>query len=93
MADLDLLLTSLAKGVVLVLGAFIVYLAYKGYRRNAARPLLYASLGFALLTAGTVVEGLLSEVIHLPLLQAVGAGTIGTILGFIVIIYSIYAMK
>lgn len=31
-----------------VLGVFISYLAYRGYRRNRSRPMLFVSLGFAL---------------------------------------------
>ena len=30
------------------LGVFIAYLAYRGYRRNQSRPMLFVSLGFAL---------------------------------------------
>lgn len=93
LADLTFWLTSLTKGVALALGAFIVYLAYRGYRRNASKPLLYVSLGFALITAGTVIEGLLYNVFRYDLLAAVGTGTVITILGFIAIIYSIYSVK
>lgn len=31
-----------------VLGVVIAYLAYRGYRRNDSRPMLFVSLGFAL---------------------------------------------
>lgn len=86
-------LTSLAKGVGLVLGAFIVYLAYRGYKRNASRPLLYVSIGFGLITIGTVIEGLLYNLFRYELLVAVGIGTVVTILGFVAIIYSIYSSK
>lgn len=30
------------------LGLFIAFLAYRGYRRNDSRPMLFVSLGFAL---------------------------------------------
>ena len=30
------------------LGLFIAYLAYRGYRRNDSRPMLFISLGFVL---------------------------------------------
>lgn len=30
------------------LGVFIAYLAYRGYRRNQSRPMLFVSIGFAL---------------------------------------------
>ena len=46
-------IASIVKVIALFLGAFIVYLAYKGYRRNASKPLLYVALGFGLITAGT----------------------------------------
>lgn len=31
-----------------ILGVGIAYLAYRGYRRNGSRPMLFVSLGFAL---------------------------------------------
>lgn len=31
-----------------VLGVVIAYLAYRGYRRNGSRPMLFVSVGFAL---------------------------------------------
>ncbi|MFC4550484.1 MULTISPECIES: DUF7521 family protein [Halorussus] len=36
--------------VAMVLGLFIVFQAYRGYRRNASRRMLYLALGLALLT-------------------------------------------
>ena len=84
---------TVTKVVALVLGLFIVYLAYLGYRRNASKPLLYAGLGFALITAGTITEGMLYVLLGTALLAATATGTIVTILGFIAIIFSIYATK
>ena len=86
-------ITTVTKLVALILGSFIVYLAYKGYRRNAARPLLYTSLGFGLITAGTIVEGLLYVILGADLLPAIATGTVVTVLGFVVIIYSIYSVQ
>ena len=86
-------LTSFTKIVALVLGAFIVYLAYKGYKRNASKPLLYVALGFALITAGTIIEGILYVMIGSELLSAIATGTAVMVLGFVVIIYSIYSVK
>jgi hypothetical protein len=80
------------------LGAFIVYLAYKGFRRNRSQPLLYVSAGFALITLGTLIEGILYVVVGsvaslTDLLTAMAVGTAVTILGFVTIIYSIYSVK
>ena len=82
-----------AKVVALFLGTFIVYLAYRGYRRNRSRPLLYVALGFAMRTAGTIVEGHLCVMLGSALLSAIAAGTTVTVLGFIMILYSIYAVR
>jgi len=85
--------TTTAKLIALILGSFIVYLAYKGYRRNAAKPLLYTSIGFALITLGTIAEGIIYVIIGADLMPAIATGTAITVLGFIVIIYSIYSVK
>jgi uncharacterized membrane protein (DUF441 family) len=84
---------SIAKIIALFLGAFIVYLAYKGYRRNASKPLLYVALGFALITAGTLLEGVLFVILGSDILAAIAIGTVATVIGFLVMIYSIYSVK
>ena len=90
---------TIIKIVALVLGAYIVYLAYKGYRRNSSRPLLFVALGFALITGATVIEGLLYVVVApmsdpiSNLLLALLISTTITLIGFIVIIYSIHSVK
>ena len=86
-------LTTFTKVVALILGGFIVYLAYKGYKRNASKPLLFVALGFALITAGTITEGILYVMLGSDLLSAIAAGTAVMVLGFVVIIYSIYSVK
>jgi hypothetical protein len=84
---------TIAKGAALVLGVFIVYLAYTGFRRNRSRPLLFVAIGFALITGGTVAEGILYVLLGSQLLAAITAGTAITVLGFAAIIYSIYSVK
>lgn len=37
------------------LGLFIAYLAYRGYRRNDSRPMLFIALGFFLILAPAVL--------------------------------------
>ena len=91
-AEMDWIVT-IVKLVALVLGAFIVYLAYKGYSRNASKPLLYVALGFALITAATMVEGILYVMIGSDLLTALVISTLITVIGFGAIIYSVYSAK
>ncbi len=86
-------LTSFTKIVARGLGAFSVYLAYNGYKRNSSKPLLYVALGFALITVGTIIEGILYVMVGSELLSAIATGTTVMVLGFVVIIYSIYSVK
>jgi uncharacterized membrane protein YjjP (DUF1212 family) len=79
--------------IALFLGAFIVYLAYRGYRRNASKPLLFVALGFAFITAGTFLEGLMFVVLGSDILVAIAIEGVMTVIGFVAIIYSIYAVK
>ena len=81
-----------AKVAALVLGAFIVYLAYKGYRRNKSRPLFYVATGFALITAGTILEGILFVIFQIDLRAALAIGSVLTVIGFLSIVYSIYSV-
>lgn len=90
---------TIVKVVALVFGAYIVYLAYKGYRRNLSRPLLFVALGFALITGATVIEGFLYVVVAplsdpiSNLLLALLVSTTITLIGFLAIIYSIHSAE
>lgn len=84
---------TVVKVIALILGTFIVYLAYTGYRRNKSKPLLYVTLGFVLITIGTTIEGVLYVVVGSDLLIATSTGTVVTVIGFLSIIYSIYSVK
>jgi uncharacterized membrane protein (DUF441 family) len=86
-------MATFVKVLALILGAFIVYLAYKGYRRNANKPLLYVAFGFGLITAGTLLEGVMFVVLGSDILEALATGTALTVFGFVAIIYSIYGVK
>jgi hypothetical protein len=79
--------------IALFLGAFIVYLAYRGYKRNVSKPLLYVALGFACITAGTLLEGLMFVILGSDILAAITTEGVLTVIGFVAIIYSIYAAK
>jgi len=86
-------IASIMRLIALFLGAFIVYLAYRGYRRNASKPLLYVALGFAFITAGTLLEGLIFVILGSDILAAIAIDGVLTVIGFVAIIYSIYAVK
>lgn len=43
-------LVFLFSAVIAVAGTFVAYQAYRGYRRNESRPMLYLAVGIVLLT-------------------------------------------
>ncbi|MCO8243076.1 hypothetical protein [Haladaptatus sp. AB643] len=56
-------LTFVFAGITGVAGLFVASLAYRGYRRNGSRPMLYLALGIVLLTAVPAVVNFLLTVV------------------------------
>ncbi|WP_254274384.1 DUF7521 family protein [Haloarcula marina] len=80
----------IAKVVTVGLGLLITYQAYKGYRTYGYEPMLYVAIGFLFISVGSVIEGILFDVVGLSIFQA---GTIQTAIvavGMLVILYSLY---
>ncbi|WP_276270975.1 DUF7521 family protein [Haloarcula litorea] len=80
----------IAKLVTVGLGLLITYQAYKGYRTYGSEPMLYVAIGFLFISIGSVIEGVLFDVVGLSIFLA---GTIQTAIvavGMLVILYSLY---
>ena len=80
----------IAKLVTVGLGLLITYQAYKGYRTYGSEPMLYVAIGFLFISVGSVIEGVLFDVVGLSIFLA---GTIQTAIvavGMLVILYSLY---
>lgn len=78
------------KVIVLLLGLLIAWKAYRGYTRHGSAAMLYLAVGFALISVGTVIEGLLFELVEVEIFVA---GTIQTVIaatGMLFILYSLY---
>ncbi|MBI3022151.1 MAG: hypothetical protein HYY68_00310, partial [Thaumarchaeota archaeon] len=56
-AEIDLL--RIAQGVVLILGAIVVYYGLVSYRRTKNRAMLMLAIGFAFVTIGAVAGGII----------------------------------
>jgi len=80
-----------AKVVALLLGLVIAGQAYRGYRRHGSWPMLYLAVGFAVISVGTAVEGILFELLGVPIQTASAIQTGIVTLGMLVILYSLYA--
>ena len=79
-----------AKLVTMVLGFLIAYQAYRGYRRNNSRPLLYVAIGFVFISFGAVIEGLLFDVVGLTLSDSGTVATIIVAVGMLSVLYALY---
>ncbi len=79
--------------VVVLLGALIVYLALKSHRKNKSSAMLLLALGFAIITASAVMEGVLFEFFRFNLFDTHLIESLGIALGFSIILYSIFGPK
>lgn len=79
-----------AKVTVLFLGFFIAYQAYRGYKRNDSPAMFYLAIGFALISIGTAIEGILFEVFALDIFVAGAIQTVIAAGGMLLILYSLY---
>lgn len=88
---LDLLpVLRLVKILLVLLGAIVIWLSAKAWRRNKSGAMFFLALGFGLVTAGSVAAGVLFEFLGYGLLEVSVTEGIVQILGFGLIIYSIY---
>ena len=75
--------------VSVVLGLYIAYQAYRGYRRNRSRPMLFLAAGIVLLT---FVPAVISTVVaNVELITGSGLilGMVSRIFGLLSILYAI----
>ncbi len=85
-----LLALRIVKILLVVLGGVVVYLSGKAWRRRKSSAMFFLSLGFALISAGAVAAGILFEFLSYGLEEVSIIEGIVQILGFGMIIYSIY---
>lgn len=79
------------KTLTLILGGAITYLGYKAYRRTGAAPLRYLSAGFAIVTLGTLLAGIVDQILQMELQVGLLVESVLITAGFAVIVYSLYA--
>lgn len=84
------LLLVAAKTATLALGALVTGLAYRAYRRAGGPALRALAGGFALVTLGASVGGVLHVVFDVGLLTAATVQATCTAAGFGVLVHSLY---
>ncbi len=89
MSDIPFVLRTL-KFAIAVLGTVLVYLGAKGYLRTRSKAMVFLSLGFGLITAGSVAAGILFEFLGYQFVDVSIVESIMVVVGFATLIYSIY---
>lgn len=77
------------KLLILGLGSATVYATYGASRRMESKMMLWISIGFGLLTLGSVVEGILFEFLKYSLLEVHIVESLVVLAGLLTIIYSL----
>lgn len=77
------------KGLMLVAGGFVFYYAVKAYRRTGDESLGYLAAGFGLVVFGSVIGGLVYELLGTVLAIGVIIESVFVLFGFVLIAYSL----
>ena len=80
----------IAKLVTMALGFIIAFQAYRGYRRSNSQSMLYLAVGFAIISFGAIIEGILFDVVGLTFHNAGTAATAIVAVGMLTILYALY---
>lgn len=83
----------IAKLVAMSLGFVVAYQAYRGYRRNDSRSMLYVAIGFVFISFGAIVEGILYDVVGLSFHDSGTVATAIVIVGMLTILYALYGRE
>ena len=75
---------------ILAFGGLITYLSYKAYRTTGSPELRSLSAGFAIVTFGALLGGFADRILHVELGVGVLVDSALTMVGFLVITYSLY---
>jgi len=79
------------KTLTLILGGTITYLSYKAYSRTGAQSLRFLSIGFGIVTLGTLIAGIIDQFLQMEIQVGLLVESVLITAGFAVIVYSLYA--
>jgi hypothetical protein len=90
---MDLIYLSAAQGLILILGGIVVFYALRAYGRTKSRAMLLLGLGFAFVTTGAAIAGVLynAHITDLDTLESIQAAS--QAVGFFIIVYSLTRTK
>ena len=90
---MDLLYLSAAQVLILILGGIVVFYALRSYGRTKSRAMLLLGLGFAFVTAGAAVAGVLFNIANEDLTTVESVQAASQAVGFFIIVYSLTRTK
>jgi uncharacterized protein YjeT (DUF2065 family) len=90
---LDLTYLDIAQGLILVFGGVVVFYAGRSFRRTKSQAMLLLGIGFAFVTAGAAVAGLLFNFVTSNLIIVQTSQASLQAVGFFVIVYSLAKAK
>lgn len=80
-----------ANTITLVAGGAVTIFAFRAYRRTGSPAMRALAVGLGLVTLGTLVAGSLHQARLTELLTGVAIQSIFTAVGFLTLVYSVYA--
>jgi len=90
---MDLVYLGAAQGLILILGGIVVFYALRSYGRTKSRAMLLLGLGFAFVTAGAAIAGVLFNVANEDLTTVESVQAASQAVGFFIIVYSLTRTK
>ena len=79
-----------AKLVTMTLGFLVAYQAYVAHRRSGSESMLYVAVGFALISVGAIIEGILFDVVGMTLHDSGTVSTAFVAAGILSVLYALY---
>jgi hypothetical protein len=95
LVELDLAtgLLDIAQALILVFGGVVVYYAGRAYGKTKSPAMLLLALGFACVTVGALIAGLLYNIGTVDLPTVITVQAYSQAVGFLVIVYSLARAK
>lgn len=87
----SILILSTLKAVTVVLGFVVVFLGVKAFRASRRRPILWLTIGLAVMTLGAISEGLAFQGLRWTLEASHLFEAVVTLAAFGVLVYSLYS--
>ena len=89
---MDLVYLDIGQGLILVFGGVVVYYAWKAFGRTKSQAMLLLGLGFAFVTVGALLAGILYNA-GTSLDTVITLQAYSQAVGFFIIVYSLARAK